>query len=262
MFCQNCGKEMNNSMVFCPYCGAKAGAGTAPQAVGTQEPARIKMVYAIIITILALIAQIIIYRRYPLNAIGYTGIGLKFTILSKLFTTILLIVTGFLATKNIRFAKIPLITLAVVEFAETIRSSNVFFTMFCKGRGYDPIRGYKAWLINSGPNFLLTYGLNIILTILLLIAICQSPSGRRALSCIVSVFHFVIVGYYVYKMIRLLLQLIERAKGAGAGFHIKPYLFQLKVAGYPHLLLTELAFALLALAIALKPSKNNRVVGE
>ena len=59
MFCQNCVKDINESMMFCPFCGAKVGAGVAPQAAApvaapvapqvaaSQGVARIKLAFAI-----------------------------------------------------------------------------------------------------------------------------------------------------------------------------------------------------------------------
>ena len=59
MYCSNCGKEIDNSMMFCPFCGAKVGAGVAPQAAApvaapvapqvaaSQGVARIKLAFAI-----------------------------------------------------------------------------------------------------------------------------------------------------------------------------------------------------------------------
>ena len=271
MFCQSCGKEINNSMMFCPYCGAKVGAGVAPQAVTPQnmipqtagmqpmwpQPiARIRMAFAVIITILAPIALLLMYRQYPINSIGYTRLGIRYGLLSELVITILLILISFLSTKDLKRSKVPFIILAAVQFIEVIRNYLIFGKAFNVTKIERIVDRYRMWLQQYGNNFLLTYGCGMILTILLLIAIGQTPSNRRALAWIVSVSHFLFIGYYLIKMVEVLWRLTLGMGKAISNFHFMPYWYHIKMYGYPHLILSELAFALLALAIAVIPTRN------
>ena len=42
MFCRNCGKEMNETQKFCPYCGQKVGGDTAyPSSNGYPQTAAV-----------------------------------------------------------------------------------------------------------------------------------------------------------------------------------------------------------------------------
>lgn len=271
MFCQSCGKEINNSMMFCPYCGAKAGAGVTPQAVAPQpvtpqaavsqplwpQPVEhIKMVFAVIITIIAPIALLLMYRQFPLTSPIYTRLGTKYGVFFELIISILLILISFLSTKNIKRAKVPFIILAVVQFIEMIRNYFVFGRFFNVTKIERIADRYRMWLQQYGNNFLLTYGCGMILTILLLIAIGQTPSNRRALAWIVSVSHFLFIGYYLIKMVEVFIRLTSGMGKAISNFHFMPYWYHVKMYGYPHLILSELAFALLALAIAVIPTRN------
>ena len=271
MFCQKCGNEINENMMFCPYCGAKAGAGVAPRAVAPQVMApqaavsqpmwpqpveHIKMIFAVIITIIAPIALLMMYRQYPLNSIGYTRLGIRYGLLSELVITILLILISFLSAKNLKLSKVPFIILAVVQFIEMIRNYMVFGRAFSITKITRIFDRYRMWLQQYGNNFLLTYGCGMILTILLLIAIGQTPSNRRALAWVVSVSHFLFIGYYLIKMVEVFIRLTLGMGKAISNFHFMPYWYHVKMYGYPHLILSELAVALLALAIAVIPTRN------
>lgn len=94
MFCRNCGKEMNETQKFCPYCGQKAGEETAysspngyPQtaAVASQRKSKTGLIVGIVAAVIVLIVAIGIFiagnseketLSFNLNVVNDTGVDI------------------------------------------------------------------------------------------------------------------------------------------------------------------------------------------
>lgn len=94
MFCRNCGKEMNETQKFCPYCGQKAGEETAysspngyPQtaAVAKQRKNKTGLIVGIVVAVIVLIVAIGIFivgnseketLSFNLSVVNDTGVDI------------------------------------------------------------------------------------------------------------------------------------------------------------------------------------------
>ena len=94
MFCRNCGKEMNETQKFCPYCGQKAGEETAysspngyPQtaAVANQRKSKTGLIVGIVAAVIVLIVVIGIFiagnseketLSFSLSVVNDTGVDI------------------------------------------------------------------------------------------------------------------------------------------------------------------------------------------
>ena len=94
MFCRNCGKEMNETQKFCPYCGQKAGGDTAcpspngyPQtaAVASQRKSKTGLIVGIVAAVIVLIVVIGIFiagnseketLSFNLSVVNDTGVDI------------------------------------------------------------------------------------------------------------------------------------------------------------------------------------------
>lgn len=94
MFCRNCGKELNETQKFCPYCGQKAGEETAysspngyPQtaAVANQRKSKTGLIVGIVAAVIVLIVAIGIFiagnseketLSFNLSVVNDTGVDI------------------------------------------------------------------------------------------------------------------------------------------------------------------------------------------
>lgn len=94
MFCRNCGKEMNETQKFCPYCGQIAGKDTAypssngyPQtvAVANQRKSKTGLIVGIVAAVMVLIVVIGIFLfrtseketlSFNLSVVNDTGVDI------------------------------------------------------------------------------------------------------------------------------------------------------------------------------------------
>lgn len=239
MFCQSCGKEMNNSMVFCPYCGAKAGIGVGPQAVGTQELARIKAIFAIIAGIFAFLSIISYYMPISIRLSEF-GKMISYGQYAPFAFGMLIIIICVISCKNIKKATIPCILIMVIDLAEFIREILTSKAQF--------EADYKAWLIMVGYGAVRIYICGIILLIMYVIALHSRADKRHILAIIVTCSFFILSCYYIYRIVGMIIS--YHSMNLDIKFTDISIMLKLR------LVFMELAFMVLSLGVALIPKKS------
>ena len=79
MFCRNCGKEINDTTIFCPHCGAQANAEPEPEKVNLEFDAPVQKK----LSIKALVGFIVSLAGILIAALPCGIVGLIFSILGK-----------------------------------------------------------------------------------------------------------------------------------------------------------------------------------
>jgi hypothetical protein len=240
MFCQSCGKEMNNSMVFCPYCGAKTGIGVASQAVGTQEPARIKTIFAIIAGIFALASIAPYYLMVPVSLSRFGRI-IQSGQYAPFAFGMLIIIICFISCKDIKKATTPCILIMILDLAEFIRE-------MIAGKGQFKA-DYKIWLTMIGYAAVRIYLCGIILLIMYVIALHSRADKRRILAIIVTCSFFILACYYIYRIVGMIIS--YHSMNLDIKFTDISIMLKLR------LVFMELAFMVLSLAVAQISKKKN-----
>lgn len=96
MFCNNCGKEIDNNAAICPYCGVVANKNALNSATNINQSntmATVGFVFSFFIAIVGLICSIIGLKRAPElggNGKGLAIAGIIISIISIIFTIILI----------------------------------------------------------------------------------------------------------------------------------------------------------------------------
>lgn len=226
MYCSNCGKEIDNSTMFCPYCGAKTGASNVEKTKSENAPSRINVAFAVIVCALTLMSIVLKYMADHVTIWTLVTVGYKYGLYAGYINSILLIVIAVIACSNIEKTKALFIIIIINDLIECFRCLINYRDQF--------IIDNNVWKTQFFPNSLIPYALSVILILLLLLAVGSHSVMRRTFSTIAAIVYCIFAGFYVYKNVKAV-QLF--------GFELD--------SKYWFYLITELAFALLALAIAM-----------
>ncbi len=80
MFCSNCGKKVDDGVVFCPYCGAKNDQGAGQSASQEKQDRTVPATQPIVIQQRQITESDLPERFRPLGAWAYFGYTLLFAI--------------------------------------------------------------------------------------------------------------------------------------------------------------------------------------
>lgn len=94
MFCKNCGKEISDGAVVCPYCGVQVGNFAEKK---TNTLAVVGFVFAFIFPIVGLICSIIARKKCREEGLEGDELALAGIIISAVCTVILIAFAGFYA---------------------------------------------------------------------------------------------------------------------------------------------------------------------
>lgn len=92
MYCRNCGKELDDRAVICPYCGVQVGQmnGSAP-AKSMCDLAIIGFVLSFFIQIAGLICSIMAYRKCRDENLNGKGLAIAGIVISAAYMAVILI---------------------------------------------------------------------------------------------------------------------------------------------------------------------------
>ena len=90
MFCKNCGKEISNNAVVCPYCGVQAGKITSYDD-RKNTIAIVGFVLSFFIAIAGLVCSIIGYKKAKNEGLEYGGLALAGIIISAIEIALIVI---------------------------------------------------------------------------------------------------------------------------------------------------------------------------
>ena len=97
MFCKNCGKEINENAVVCPYCGVATNEKNLKKSNENNIFALIGFILSFLIPLAGLICSIIGYKKveeYNGDGKSFAMAGIIISVISLAITLILLIVYG------------------------------------------------------------------------------------------------------------------------------------------------------------------------
>lgn len=97
MYCNNCGKEINNNAAICPYCGVVANKNALSSATSSNQSntmAIVGFIFSFFIAIVGLICSIIGFKKAPElggNGKGLAIAGIIISAISIVVTVILVV---------------------------------------------------------------------------------------------------------------------------------------------------------------------------